>query len=123
MSPINNEEERKLISLMKEYRYYKDNFVKDINFDPSRQYLSMKFILINFYNFSPDSTVESSPLQVFKIYFDTATYDEIQRDVKVTVNAQLGFIGGTMGLLTGYSILSGVELIFFICKFLYGFQR
>ena len=108
---------------MKEYRYYKDNFVKNINFDPSRQYLSMKFILINFYNFSPDSTVESSPLQVFKIYFDTATYDEIQRDVKVTVNAQLGLIGGTMGLLTGFSILSGVELIFFICKFLYGFQR
>ena len=51
-----------------------------------------------------------------QIYFDTATYDEIQRDVKVTLEAQLGVIGGTMGLLTGFSILSGVEIIYFIIK-------
>ena len=56
-------------------------------------------------------------MQVIQIYFDTATYDEIERDVKVTVNAQLGLIGGTMGLLTGFSILSGVELINYLAKF------
>ena len=56
-------------------------------------------------------------LQVIEIYFDSATYDEIRRDVKVTVEAQLGLIGGTMGLLTGFSILSGVEIIYFITKF------
>ena len=52
-----------------------------------------------------------------QIYFDTATYDEIERDVKVTLEAQLGLIGGTMGLLTGFSILSGVEIIYFVVKF------
>ena len=56
------------------------------------------------------------PLQVVHIYFDTATYDNIERDVKVTLNAQLGLIGGTMGLLTGFSILSGVEIIYYLAK-------
>ena len=52
-----------------------------------------------------------------QIYFDTATYDEIDRAKKVTIEAQLGLIGGTMGLLTGFSILSGVEIIFYAMKF------
>ena len=56
-------------------------------------------------------------MQVIQIYFDTATYDEIERDVKVTLNAQLGLIGGTMGLLTGFSILSGVEILYYLAKF------
>ena len=56
-------------------------------------------------------------MQVMQIYFDTATYDEIERDVKVTLNAQLGLIGGTMGLLTGFSILSGVEIIYYLGRF------
>ena len=54
---------------------------------------------------------------MIQIYFDTATYDEIERDVKVTINGQLGLIGGTMGLLTGFSILSAVEIIYYIAKF------
>ena len=52
-----------------------------------------------------------------QIYIDTATYDEIERDVKVTINAQLGVIGGTMGLLAGFSILSTVEIIDYLAKF------
>ena len=52
------------------------------------------------------------------IYIDTATYDEIERDVKVTINAQLGLIGGTMGLLTGFSILSAVEIIYYLSRLL-----
>ena len=37
--------------------------------------------------------------------------------LKVTTEAQLGLIGGTMGLLTGFSILSGVEIIYFVLRF------
>ena len=55
---------------------------------------------------------------MIEIYFDTATYDKIERDVKVTVNAQLGLIGGTMGLLTGFSILSAVEIIYYLSRLL-----
>ena len=51
-----------------------------------------------------------------QIYFDTATYDQIERDKKMTLTAQIGLIGGTMGLLTGFSILSGVEILYFAAK-------
>ena len=51
-----------------------------------------------------------------QIYLDTATYDKIEKDIKVTLEAQLALIGGTMGLLTGFSILSGVEIIYFTIK-------
>ena len=38
-------------------------------------------------------------------------------NAKVTTEAQLGLIGGTMGLLTGFSILSGVEIIYYLLRF------
>ena len=39
----------------------------------------------------------------------------------MTIEAQLGLIGGTMGLLTGFSILSGVEIVYFLLRFLLNF--
>ena len=58
-----------------------------------------------------------STLQLVQIYFDTATFDNIERDKKTKMEAQLSLIGGTMGLLTGFSIISGVEVIFFLFRF------
>ena len=52
-----------------------------------------------------------------EIYFDTATFDDIERDKKIKTEAQLSLIGGTMGLLTGFSIISGVEIVFFLLRF------
>ena len=40
-------------------------------------------------------------LQIFHIYYDTSTYDKVEKDVKVTMEGMLGVVGGTMGLLTG----------------------
>ena len=34
----------------------------------------------------------------------------------MTLESALGLIGGTMGLLTGFSILSGVEIIYYVIK-------
>ena len=34
--------------------------------------------------------IEHAPLQSVYIYFDTATFDEIERDVKVILRAVLG---------------------------------
>ena len=59
----------------------------------------------------------SSSLHLVQIYFDTATFDEIERDKKVKFEGQLSLIGGTMGLLTGFSIISGIELFVFLIKF------
>ena len=44
------------------------------------------------------------PLQLVQIYFDTATFDEISRDVKNTIETQISVIGGTMGLFTGFQL-------------------
>ena len=59
-----------------------------------------------------------STLQLVQINFDTATFDNIELDEKVKFEAQLGLVGGTMGLLTGFSIISGIEIIFFLFRFL-----
>ena len=40
-------------------------------------------------------------------------------DFKVTLVGQLGLIGGTMGLFTGFSILSGIEIFYFTAKFFF----
>ena len=50
------------------------------------------------------------PLQLVQIYFDTATFDEISRDVKNTVETQISVIGGTMGLFTGLQLIENIEL-------------
>ena len=63
--------------------------------------------------------VPESRLEVVQIYFDTASFDEIERDKKIKFEAQLSLIGGTMGLLTGFSIISGVEIIWFLAKLLF----
>ena len=57
-----------------------------------------------------------STLQLVQIYFDTATFDNIERDKKTKMEAQLSLIGGTMGLLTGFSIISGGEIVYFLLR-------
>ena len=57
-----------------------------------------------------------SALQIVEIRFETATFDEIERDKKIKTEAQLSLIEGTMGLLTGFSIISGVEIVFFLFR-------
>ena len=64
-----------------------------------------------------------SSVQLIQIFFDTATFDEIEQDKKVKTDAQLSLIGGTMGLLTGFSILSGVEILYFVAKFIVSLIR
>ena len=56
-----------------------------------------------------------STLQLVQIYFATATFDNIERDKKIKED-QLSIIGGTMGLLTGFSIISGFEIIYFLLR-------
>ena len=55
-------------------------------------------------------------MQLVQIFFDTATFDDIERDKKIKTEAQLSLIGGTMGLLTGFSLISAVEIIYFVTK-------
>ena len=57
------------------------------------------------------------------IYIDTPAFDEVTKDVSSTFTDQLSTIGGTFGLLTGFSLISGVEILFFLAKFLISLSR
>ena len=58
-------------------------------------------------------------LRLVRVYFDTPTFDRIEKDRAAKFVDMLSAIGGTMGLLTGFSIISGVEIIYFSCKIIF----
>ena len=64
-----------------------------------------------------EPTVPSN-LHHVRIYFDTPTFDRIKKDRSSKFVDKLSAIGGTMGLLTGFSIISGVEILYFLVKFI-----
>ena len=51
-----------------------------------------------------------------RIYFKTQTFDQITKDRAAKFEDMLSAIGGTMGLLTGFSIISAVEILYFATK-------
>ena len=53
-----------------------------------------------------------------RIYFDTPTFDRVTKDRAAKFVDMLSAIGGTMGLLTGFSIISGVEILYFSFRIL-----
>ena len=62
-------------------------------------------------------------LKYVRIYFDTPTFDRITKDRAAKFVDMLSAIGGTMGLLTGFSIISGVEIIYFAMKIMVNISR
>ena len=53
-------------------------------------------------------------------------YWALTRDLdmkKIKFEGQLSLIGGTMGLLTGFSIISCVEILYFATRFFAGFIK
>ena len=57
-------------------------------------------------------------LRYVRIYFDPNLfyYDIITKDRAAKFEDMLSAIGGTMGLLTGFSIISAVEIFYFAVK-------
>ena len=96
-----------LESLMQAYNDYKESHVKNLILEKTTN-LWFETVPVVYH-----------PLQLVQIYFRTATYDEIVNDVSVSLGDQISAIGGTMGLFAGFSILSAVEVIYFILKFLF----
>ena len=62
-------------------------------------------------------------LQYVRIKFDTPTFDRIVKDRAAKFVDMLSAIGGTMGLLTGFSIISGVEILYFAGKITWNFLK
>ena len=57
------------------------------------------------------------------IFIDTPAFDEVTKDVSSTFTDQLSTIGGTFGLLTGFSLISAVEILFYLAKFLISLSK
>ena len=60
-------------------------------------------------------------MKYIRIFFDTPTINKITKDRAAKFVDMLSAIGGTMGLLTGFSIISGVEIVYFVAKLLHNF--
>ena len=58
-------------------------------------------------------------LRFVRIYFDTPTFDRITKDRAAKFVDMLSAIGGTMGLLTGFSLISAVEIGYFAVKIIF----
>ena len=55
-------------------------------------------------------------MRYVRIYFETPTFERVTKDKAAKFVDILSAIGGTMGLLTGFSIISGVEIVYFAIK-------
>ena len=63
------------------------------------------------------------PLRFVKIKFDAPVFDKVTKDRAAKFVDQLSAIGGTMGLLTGFSIISAVEIVYFAIKIAFGYYN
>ena len=54
-----------------------------------------------------------------RIYLESPTFDRITKDQSSKLEDKLSTIGGNLGLLTGFSIISGVEIIYFAFKIVF----
>ena len=63
-------------------------------------------------------------MKYVKIFFvKSQTFDRITKDKAEKFVDQLSAIGGTLGLLTGFSIISGVEILYFAIKIVFKMFR
>ena len=78
-------------------------------------YANSEMVVVNF-SFL-DFEMKRTKLRFVKIGFDTPTFDKVTKDRAAKFVDMLSAIGGTMGLLTGFSIVSAVEILYFAAKF------
>ena len=84
-----DEESESVDSLTRIYQNYKREYVKRLSFNPGMENLS-KYILVTLLVHLFSATImEHSPLEAVYIFFDTATYDEIERDEKVMLEGHV----------------------------------
>ena len=67
--------------------------------------------------------MERTKLRYIKIQLGSDVFDRIKLDRAAKFVDMLSAVGGTMGLLTGFSIISGVEILYFCVKMIFGSIR
>ena len=106
--------------LIEEYENYKRGYENDMEYP---RLLSGISILIKYIRLMKKCLdfKKKSKFHFVEIYFATPTFDRITKDEKANFETKLSTIGGTMGLLTGFSIISGIEIVYFAAKILFRF--
>ena len=89
----------------------------------TKQKLKVNFSIYKCFYFPNLGLERETTLHWVKINFATPTFDRITKDVKANFETKLSTIGGTMGLLTGFSIISGIEMVYFAIKICVGFVQ
>ena len=97
------------------YKNFKKMFIVDTTgdfkgkWDLHRNFYPFKYIVLQEF----ESVMN---LRFVRIYFHATTFDRITKDRAAKFVDMLSAIGGTMGLLTGFSIISAVEIVYFSIK-------
>ena len=95
--------------LSNQYKKYKDTRHLKLESKKSFNLIESWWILISDYEFD-------TKLHYVKIMFKTPKFERITKDRAAKFVDMLSAIGGTIGLLTGFSIISGIEIIYFTIK-------
>ena len=62
-------------------------------------------------------------IAIVRIKLASNTVTAIKRSKRVTITGHISNIGGTLGLFTGMSIMSFIELTFWLCRFLHSLKK
>ena len=100
--------------LSHQYYTYKDSYMFPSKYKGKIKSISVNLLLIIFTDFE-----FSSKLHYVKISFNTPKFEKITKDRAAKFVEMLSSIGGTAGLLTGFSIISLVEIIYFVNKIIW----
>ena len=109
----------KLLSLKDDYLKMRGGRLRNIAFNANATGGGEIKMLKTFSHkiFSPEITLPYN-LQVVMVGIGSATYDQIEYDLAFTMEEALGLVGGTMGLFSGFSILSGVEIVYYSAEYI-----
>ena len=105
-----------LLPYVDDYVNYKKITKYPVGFDGKMIFESLYFLILNIFL----AFEWKNKLRFVRIFFDTPTFDRVTRDRAAKPVDMLSAIGGTMGLLTGFSIISGVEILYFAVRFIHG---
>ena len=88
--------------------------------DSREFYGKIRYFIISKTNFLLYLEYDSDlSLRFVRMHFYATTFDRITKDRAAKFVDMLSAIGGTMGLLTGFSIISAVEIVYFSVKFIF----
>lgn len=112
------DQSRAIEKVQDEYEHYKRGFSKDFPIPTEiscrlTNWISYVVDIFNYLDFR-----YNTKLRWVRIFFDTASFDLITKDDKAPFDVRLSSVGGTLGLLTGFSLISAMEILFFLSKFM-----